>query len=142
MGTLLNPYLSFDGTAREAMQFYQAVLGGDLDVMTFGQYGGSPAEGVMHSHLRTPAGFNLMGADSPEGESTTVGTNVTLSLSGDAADVLGGYFEKLSEGGTITMPLEKQMWGDSFGMLIDKFGVRWMVNIAGEGSGGHADGDR
>jgi PhnB protein len=134
MGTMLNPYLSFDGTAREAMQFYQAVLGGDLDLMTFGQYGGSPADGVMHSHLRTPAGFNLMAADSPEGESTTVGTNITLSLSGEDADVLAGYFEKLSEDGTVTVPLEKQMWGDSFGMLTDKFGVQWMVNIAGEGS--------
>jgi PhnB protein len=75
-----------------------------------------------------------MAADSPEGESTTVGTNITLSLSGDDADVLAGYFEKLSEDGTVTVPLEKQMWGDSFGMLTDKFGVQWMVNIAGEGS--------
>ena len=135
MGTLLNPYLSFDGTAREAMEFYQGVLGGDLDVMTFGEYGGSPAEGVMHSHLRTPGGLNLMAADVPEGESRTAGTNITLSLSGDDADALGGYFEKLSEGGQVMMPLEKQMWGDSFGMLTDRFGVQWMVNIAGESSG-------
>ena len=135
MGTLLNPYLSFDGTAREAMQFYQGVLGGDLDMMTFGEYGGSPAEGVMHSHLRTPGGLNLMAADVPEGESRTAGTNITLSLSGDDADALGGYFEKLSEGGQVMMPLEKQMWGDSFGMLTDRFGVQWMVNIAGESSG-------
>jgi PhnB protein len=134
MGTLLNPYLSFDGTAREAMEFYQGVLGGDLDVMTFGEYGGSPAEGVMHSHLRTPGGLNLMAADVPEGESRTAGTNITLSLSGDDADALGGYFEKLSEGGQVMMPLEKQMWGDSFGMLTDRFGVQWMVNIAGESS--------
>ncbi len=134
MGTLLNPYLSFDGTAREAMQFYREVLGGDLDLMTFGEYGGSPAEGVMHSHLRTPAGFNLMGSDLPEGESMTVGSNITLSLSGDDAETLGGYFEKLSEGGKVTLPLEKQMWGDSFGMLTDRFGVSWMVNIAGQSS--------
>ncbi|HEX6150079.1 VOC family protein [Nocardioides sp.] len=134
MTSLLNPYLSFDGSAREAMEFYQGVLGGELEVMTFGQYGGAPADGVMHARLETPSGFHLMAADLPEGESMTVGTNITLSLSGDDTDDLTGYFQKLSEGGTVTMPLEQQMWGDSFGMFTDRFGIGWMVNIASEGN--------
>lgn len=133
MASLLNPYLSFDGTAREAMEFYRDVLGGELELNTFGEYGGSPADGVMHSHLGTPSGFHLMGADTPEGQSLTPGTNITLSLSGDDADELGGYFQRLSEGGTVTLPLEKQMWGDTFGMFTDRFGIHWMVNISGEG---------
>ena len=137
MASLLNPYLSFDGTARSAMEFYRDVLGGELEVNTFGEYGGSPAEGVMHSYLGTPSGFHLMAADMPEGQSVTAGTNITLSLSGDDTDELSGYFEKLSDGGTVTMPLEKQMWGDTFGMLTDKFGTHWMVNITGAGDAGN-----
>lgn len=136
MASLLNPYLSFDGTARSAMEFYRDVLGGELEVNTFGEYGGSPAEGVMHSSLGTPSGFHLMAADTPEGQSVTPGTNITLSLSGDDTDELSGYFEKLSDGGTVTMPLEKQMWGDTFGMLTDRFGTHWMVNITGGGDEG------
>ena len=137
MASLLNPYLSFDGTARSAMEFYRDVLGGELEVNTFGEYGGSPAEGVMHSHLGTHSGFHLMAADTPEGQSVTAGTNITLSLSGDDTDELSGYFEKLSDGGTVTMPLEKQMWGDTFGMLTDKFGTNWMVNITDAADAGN-----
>jgi PhnB protein len=129
MAQLLNPYLNFDGNAREAMEFYRDALGGELEVNTFGEYGGTPADGVMHSYLGTPAGFHLMASDLPEGQAHDPGTNITISLSGDDAEALGGYFAKLAEGGTVSMPLEKQMWGDTFGMLIDKFGIHWMVNI-------------
>ena len=132
MATRLNPYLSFSNNAGEAMEFYKAALGGELVVNTFGEYGdtGPTANGVMHAQLETDAGFTLMASDMPPGsEGTPSAGNITISLSGEDADQLRGYWEKLSEGGTITMPLEKQMWGDTFGMFVDKFGVPWMVNI-------------
>lgn len=129
----LNPYLTFDGNAREAMEFYASVLGGDLRVSTFAEYGDPGNEGVMHAQLQTPAGFTLMASDTPPGmgEGYVAGTNISISLSGDERDELRGYWDGLAEDGTITMPLEKQMWGDEFGMLDDRFGITWMVNIAG-----------
>jgi PhnB protein len=71
-----------------------------------------------------------MCADNPPGTEYQPGTNIALSLSGDDRDELMGYWGKLSSGGTVTVPLEKQMWGDEFGMCIDRFGTAWMVNIA------------
>ncbi len=133
MASTLNPYLSFGDNAREAMEFYRDALGGELAVSTFGEYGDPEAPEanlVMHSQLETPAGFTLMGADTPPGMDFG-GTAGTISLSGDDSGELRGYWEKLAEGGQVSMPLEKQMWGDEFGMLVDRFGVSWMVNIAG-----------
>ena len=133
MASRLNPYLSFKDNARQAMEFYKDVLGGELVINTFGEYGGdeSVANGVMHAQLDTPAGFTLMASDTPPGmgEAPT-GGNITISLSGDDAEELRGYWDRLSANGTVTMPLEKQMWGDEFGMCTDQFGVAWMVNIA------------
>jgi len=128
----LNPYISFNGDARQAMQFYEHVFGGDLRLSTFGEFGAqdSPdADKIMHAMLETPSGFTLMGADTPTGTDYRPGTNISVSLSGDDADELSGCWEKLSDGGTVTVPLEKQMWGDEFGMCVDRFGVAWMVNI-------------
>ena len=132
MASRLNPYVSFDGNARQAMEFYKGVFGGDLNTNTFGEFGqaDSPdADKVMHSQLETDSGFTLMASDTPAGMQRNPGDTITISLSGDDADALRGYWEKLSEGGTVTMPLEKQMWGDEFGMCVDKFGIPWMVNI-------------
>ena len=134
MASTLNPYLSFRDNAREAMEFYQAALGGDLESNTFGEYGDpdAPEAGlIMHARLNTPAGFTLMGADTPPGMEFDPGSNIAVSLSGDDAAELRGYWDKLSDGSTVTVPLEKQMWGDEFGMLVDRFGIGWMVNIAG-----------
>ena len=136
MGVHLNPYLNFlDGRAREAMEFYRSVLGGDLDLMTFGQMGtqGPLAEQVMHGQLQTPDGFLLMGADAPaEMVQVTVGNNMSVSLSGDDTDKLTDWFERLSAGGQVQTALEKQVWGDYFGAFTDRFGINWLVNIAGE----------
>ena len=132
MASLLNPYVSFDGNARQAMEFYKGVFGGNLNMNTFGEYGqaDSPdADKVMHSQLETDGGFTLMASDTPTGMQRNLGDTITISLSGDDADALRGYWEKLSDGGTVTMPLEKQMWGDEFGQLTDKFGIVWLVNI-------------
>ena len=132
MTSRLNPYISFENNARQAMEFYKGVFGGNLTLNTFGEYGApdSPdADKIMHSQLETDSGFTLMGADTPAGMERHPGDNITVSLSGDDADELRGYWEKLSDGGNVTMPLEKQMWGDEFGMCVDRFGIPWMVNI-------------
>jgi PhnB protein len=135
----LNPYLSFQGQAREAMDFYRSALGGDLTVTTFaegGMAGGDPASAdlVMHSTLTTPGGLTLMGADSPPGMPYTPGDNVAVSLSGGPEDEaeLRRCYERLAEEARSVLPLERAPWGDHFGMLTDRFGIGWMVNIAGE----------
>jgi PhnB protein len=128
----LNPYISFDGNAREAMEFYKGVFGGTLSLNTFGEYGmqdAPEANKIMHGMLETDNGFTLMGADTPPGMDHNPGDNITVSLSGDDADELRGYWEALSDGGSVSVPLEKQMWGDEFGQCVDKFGIAWMVNI-------------
>ncbi|HYN29916.1 MAG TPA: VOC family protein [Dermatophilaceae bacterium] len=131
MAARLNPYLNFDGTTREAMTFYQQVLGGDLTVSTFGEFGmdGPGADGVMHAHLETPDGFVLMASDLPPGSEGGALPHGGISVSLSGGEELRRYWEGLSDGATVTLPLEKQMWGDEFGMLVDRFGVPWMVNI-------------
>jgi PhnB protein len=133
MASRLNPYISFDGTAREAMEAYKATFGGELSVNTFGDFGEAPPgfeEKVMHSQLETPSGFTLMASDTPPGMPFQPGTNISVSLSGDDDGELRGYWDKLADGGQVTLALEKQMWGDVFGMVTDRFGITWMVNIA------------
>ena len=130
----LNPYINFEGRAREAMEFYRDVLGGELQINTFGEFGapeGTDPDGVMHAFLETPEGFALMASDAMEGESGAAGGNIVISISGynDDADKMRRYFERLSEGGTVVTPLEKQMWGDEYGQLKDKFGITWMVDF-------------
>jgi PhnB protein len=134
MATRLNPYISFGDDAREAMTFYQAALGGSLELHTFGEYGAAEAphaDLIMHGLLQTDDGLTLMAADSPPGMARTVGNNIAVSLSGDDDVLLRARFEKLADGGSIDVPLEKQMWGDEFGQLTDRFGISWLVNIAG-----------
>ncbi|SEF32050.1 PhnB protein [Amycolatopsis pretoriensis] len=132
VASVLNPYLSFRAEARQAMEFYKGVFGGTLKVNTFGEFGspeGADADKVMHAQLETDAGYTLMASDTPAGMEHNPGTNITVSLSGDDAGTLRGYWDKLSDGGTVTVPFEKQMWGDEFGSCIDKFGIPWMVNV-------------
>jgi PhnB protein len=134
MASRLNPYISFTDNARQAMEFYKDVFGGTLSLNTFGEFGAPDApeaDKIMHGMLETDRGFSLMGADTPPGMEHSPGNNIAVSLSGDDADELRGYWQKLSDGGNVSVPLEKQMWGDEFGMCVDKFGIPWMVNIAG-----------
>ncbi|MDQ0993653.1 VOC family protein [Streptomyces sp. V3I7] len=137
MSSRLNPYLSFDGDARQAMEFYRDVFDGTLSLHTFGELGDADAphaDSVMHAMLETPQGFTLMGADTPPGMTFARGDNFSVSLSGDDEAALRGYWEKLSAGGQVAVPLDKQMWGDVFGMCTDRFGIPWMVNIVQSGS--------
>ncbi len=132
MSVQLNAYLNFDSTSREAMTFYQSVLGGTLEVMTFGEYGaeGDSAGLVMHAQLVTDDGFVLMASDRmPEMGAVVRGDHAHLCLSGSDVEQLHRWWEGLGEGGEIHMPLAKQMWGDEYGDLTDRFGQRWMFNI-------------
>ncbi|MDQ0377076.1 VOC family protein [Amycolatopsis thermophila] len=133
MASRLNPYISFAGNARQAIEFYQQVFGGQMNVNSYGDFGGGEGvdpNKVMHGQLETDRGFTLMVSDVPPGMDHQPGNTMSVSLSGDDAAELRGYWDKLSEGGTVTVPLEKQMWGDEFGACLDRFGVSWMVNIS------------
>jgi PhnB protein len=136
MTTRLNPYLSFRDDARQAMDFYHSVFGGELTLNTFEEFQASedPTEKdkIMHGMLESPDGMVLMGADTPNSMEYVPNAGTAMSLSGDDESKLRGYWEKLSAEGNVLMPLEKASWGDHFGMCVDRFGVSWMVNIAGE----------
>lgn len=137
MSVNLTAYLSFDGNAREAMEFYREVFGGTLQVTTFAEFGssGPGADQIMHSQLETPSGIVLMGSDTPPEMAFHEGPGrVGLILYGDDASALGRWFDRLAEGGSISVPLEQQMWGDTYGQCTDRFGIDWMVNVAGQGS--------
>lgn len=132
MTTRLNPYLSFAGNAREAMEFYASVFGGELNILAFGDMGGMgmPEDQhhlVMHADIMVNDGVTLMGADMGE----HAHANGSISMSGDDDDTLRGWFAGLAEGGEVKEPLAAAPWGDVFGQLTDKFGVAWMFNIAG-----------
>ncbi len=132
MASRLNPYLGFAGDARPALEFYRSVFGGTLTLHTFGEFGASDApqaDQIMHGMLETDSGYTLMGSDTPPGMPHTPGNTISISLSGDDGDELRGYWRQLSEGGAVTVPMEKQTWGDEFGMCTDRFGTVWMVNV-------------
>ncbi len=134
MTITLNPYLGFHGDARNAMEFYHSVFGGELTSSTFADFQAEVGPGeeqlIMHSQLTGANGLVLMGSDTPSHMGWDPGTNYSVSLSGDDEAGLTGYWSKLSAGATILQPLEKAPWGDSFGMLTDQFGVRWLFNIS------------
>jgi PhnB protein len=129
----LDPYMFFNGNAREAMEFYKNVFGCELTISTFGDMGGSMPgmeemkDKVMHAML-SGGDVELMASDSREASERAA--KIELSLSGDDEQKLKSYFEKLSEGGKVKSPLKKEAWGDTFGQLSDKYGFDWMVNIS------------
>ncbi|MEO6713955.1 MAG: VOC family protein [Mycobacteriales bacterium] len=132
MASRLNPYIQFDGNARQAMEFYREVFGGSLAINTFGESGmpdPALADQVMHALLETDSGFALMASDPAPGMEHHPGGSMSISVSGDDGDELRGYWDKLSGSGTVLVPLEMQMWGDEFGMCQDQYGISWMVNI-------------
>lgn len=136
----LNPYLSFRDNAREAMEFYTSVFGGELSVSTFGEMNASedPSEAgkIMHGQLVTPNKLVLMGSDTPNTMEHT-GNNAQISLSGGPEDdaELRGYWDRLAEGATVLEALQTAPWGDAFGMLTDRFGTLWMINISAGAAG-------
>ncbi|PWH05979.1 hypothetical protein DEO23_09145 [Brachybacterium endophyticum] len=137
MPAALHPYLNFPGTSREAFEFYGEALGTTPQFATFGEFHAVPegdpnADKIMHGSLEVTDLIRLYVSDVIEGMGPDhrEGNNVTLSLMGDDEAVLRSAYEKLSVGGTIAMPLEKQMWGDVYGSFTDRFGIVWQVNIS------------
>jgi PhnB protein len=132
----LNPYIHFKGNAREAMEFYQGVFGGTLNMSTFSEYGmaDNPTEGskIMHSQLEAANGLVFMASDTPSHMAYQPGATITMSLSGTDEAQLRGYWDKLSVGAKVDQPLQASPWGDHFGMLTDQYGIEWMVNITAQ----------
>jgi PhnB protein len=133
MTVRLNPYLSFRDNARDALERYHAIFGGELTISTFGEMHGSDdpaeAEKVMHGMIDAGPSLVLMCADTPNSMELASGSAHAVSLSGDDDELLRGWWNGLLEGATFVLPLERAPWGDSFGMCTDRFGVSWMVNI-------------
>jgi PhnB protein len=135
MSVKLNSYISFNGNAREAAEFYKSVFGGELHMDTYEKFGGkmplsdADKNKIMHAYLKGDNDIEMMMADSPSGMEYKTGSQISLSLSGEDETLLRSYWDKLSADGNVTMPLDKAPWGDTFGMLVDKFGVTWMVNV-------------
>ena len=126
------PYLNFPGNTREAMTYYQSVFGGELTVNTFSDFGiaDMPADGTMHSELKHDA-FTVMACDARSGaQETWGGARVYLAFMGDDVDLLRGWYDKLAADGRAGSPLEEQVCGDMFGVVVDKFGIEWMFNIS------------
>jgi PhnB protein len=138
MDSTLTPYLSFNGNAAEAMRFYQSVLGGELTMQTFGEanMAEKPEEKglIVHATLKNE-GLTFMASDTHPGRKATFGNNVQMSITGNDEKGLARAFDGLAKGGKVDMPLAKQFWGDTFGMLTDRFGVHWMVNISSQTGG-------
>jgi PhnB protein len=138
MQSKINAYISFNDNAREAMEFYKTVFGGKLTVSTFKEFhvSSDPSEDnkLMHAMLEAENGIVIMGADTPKEMNYHDGARISISLSGDNEEELRAYWDKLSEEATVEQPLTQAQWGDTFGMLTDKFGIHWMVNIFGKKS--------
>jgi len=135
--TKLNPYINFKDNTKEAMDFYKSVFGGELTISTFKEgmgQDGPDADKIMHAMLIVGPEMTLMASDTPEHMEYKPAAGMGLSLSGENSDEekLKGYWDKLSEGANVFMPMDKAPWGDTFGMLTDKFGISWMVNISGK----------
>ena len=135
MQTRLNPYLSFGGNCQEAMEFYKEVFGGKLEMTNYLDGGMSQSADdeklIMHAMLQADNGITFMASDGRSTLEAEKEPAIQLSINGDNLDELTELFEKLSENGSIREPLVKAPWGDTFGMLTDKYGIQWMVNIAG-----------
>jgi PhnB protein len=139
----LNPYVSFKDNAREALEFWQAALGGELSISVFGdvpEVAGmlqDEAEKslVMHGQLDTPDGLTLMAADTGSSmpyEAPTSGVTVALTGGPEDLDYIRGAYESLSDGATDVMPLDLAPWGDHYGQLTDRYGITWMFDVGPE----------
>lgn len=139
--TTISPYLTFAGNCEEAFLFYKSVFGGEFQYLgrfnemppMEGQPPMSEADGKLIMHVSLPISKEtiLMGSDSSEafGHATVMGNNFSISINAASTADADRLFNGLSKGGNVTMPLEKTFWGAYFGMLVDKFGIQWMVNF-------------
>ena len=134
---MLTAYISFNGNTEEAFNFYKSALGGEVtNVQRFGdapngaQMPDADKKKIMHIALEAPHGISLMGNDFIDftGQPFNAGNNFSLSLHPDSAELSDKFFNNLSAGGTVIVPMAKAPWGDYFGMFVDKFGIKWMIN--------------
>jgi PhnB protein len=127
----IQPYITFNGNCEEAVNYYKDVLGGEL--LFIQRYGESPMKGmgadsnVMHCTLKVGE-THIMASDSPEGQPATAGSNISLAIGSNDPDGAEKMFERMAEGGNVTMPMQQTFWAERFGMLTDKFGINWMFN--------------
>jgi PhnB protein len=128
------PYLAFDGTCAEAMRFYAEVLDGKLGIMTTRE---SPfadrcppehLDRVMHARLALADGTFLYAGDCPPDMPYQGIHGVSIALNYDSVDRAQQVFDRLAEGGAVTMPFSEAFWAKKFGMVKDRFGCHWMVN--------------
>jgi PhnB protein len=130
---LINPYINFAGKAREAFEFYQRALGGELNLLTADPQGppkaAGPGDSIMHGVLTLSDGVTIMGTDGMAEYPAKVGENFAIALSGNDREKLTKAFDILGEDGNVKQTLKDESWGDTFGWLEDKFGINWMVNI-------------
>lgn len=137
MTYILATYINFETSARQAVEFYQSVLGGKLTMSTFGEYGMAQREDenslIMHAQLETDSGAVIMASDTPAYMEKPKHGGFSVALFGEDYDSVKDKFAALAEGGQILEPLVKAPWGDYFGMLQDQFGIAWMFNISGGG---------
>ena len=134
MATAAIPYITFAGNAREALNFYQSVFGGKVEISTFGDFNvpDAPVDGVMHGALTTDE-FAIYGSDTMATGELGDPARIRIAIAGDDLASAGSSFEALSHGGTVATPLEKQMWGDTYGEVVDQYGISWMFNIGTAG---------
>lgn len=134
MSISISPYINFGGKAREAFEFYQKALGGDLNLNTFNPNGApkpaGPGDNIMHGTLTLADGIVIMGSDGMAEYPAKVGENFAIALSGSDRDKLTQAFESLSDGGNVKQTLKEESWGDTFGWVEDKFNINWMINIS------------
>lgn len=133
----INPYLNFPGNTEEAFNFYKKVFGGDFaggifrfkDTPDSDKLNEADRQKVMHVALPLGSTNMLMATDALEsmGFKVTFGNNIYIAIHSDSREEADKLFNGLSEGGKVEMPMADQFWGDYFGSLADKFGVRWMV---------------
>lgn len=128
-----NVYINFNGRAREAMESYKEVLGGELDLLAADPDGppkaAQPGERIMHARL-VSGGVTIMGTDGSPDYPASAGDNFAVALIGSDRERLTKIFDRLSsDGGKAKSPLKQESWGDTFGWLKDKFGINWMIDI-------------
>ena len=133
MPNYLNPYIGFAGSARQALEFYHSIFGGELSVVTYKEY--SMSEGpdqdnlLMHGMLITEKGMRIMAADTGTTLKPGDPSKIAIMIEGDDKEALSSYWQKLSADGSVIQALEAAPWGDIFGQCTDKFGIEWMINI-------------
>lgn len=127
----MSPYLIFNGEAAEALAFYQSVFGGQVNLTRFSEFdpGSTQADFIMHGQLET-AGFTLMVSDNPEGDTDPVSARVTICIWGDEPDRGRDWFSALAVGGEVGLDFGPQVWGDYYGDVTDRYGVKWGVNVS------------